>query len=57
MDQKKKTHVDLSDSVGDDLKVDHNTNAIGQFKDETNSLPIIEITAEAKMLLFQVYQK
>ena len=51
--KQKKTHVDLSDSVRDDLKVDLNTNVIGQFKDETNSLPIIETTAEAKMLLFQ----
>ena len=30
--KQKKTHVDLSDSVRDDLKVDLNTNVIGQFK-------------------------
>ena len=34
-----KSHVDVSDSVREELKDDENTDVVGKFKDETNSLP------------------
>ena len=45
MDQRIKTHFDLSDSVREDLKDNKNKKVIGRFKDETNSLPITEFVA------------
>ena len=45
MDRRNNTHIDLSDSVREDLKDDVNTKVVGKFKDETNSLPITEIVA------------
>ena len=45
MDRRNNTHIDLSDSVREDLKDDENTKVIGKFKDETNSLPITEFVA------------
>ena len=41
----KKSHFELSDSIREDLKDDANTKVIGQFKDETNILPITEFVA------------
>ena len=45
MDQKKKAHVDNSDSVRADVKDDENKNVMGKFEDKTNSLPITEFVA------------
>ena len=45
MYRRSNTHIDLSDSVREDLKDDENTKVVGKFKDETNSLPKTESVA------------
>ena len=58
MDQRKKAHVDISDSVRADFKDDENKTVIGKFKDKTNSLPITEFVAlNPKCYSFNLVEK
>ena len=40
-----KDHVDLSESLNDQMNVNANENDLRKFKDETKSLPIVEFIA------------
>ena len=45
MDQTKKQHFDLSDSIREDLKAGENKKKLGKFKDKMNTLLMTEFLA------------